>query len=190
MIRAFLGIGLPPEVRSRIAVLQFLLPLPRRVEAEDFHLTLCFLGEVPERVLVALDEALQGLRQVPFDLALRGVGMFGGAAPRAVWAGVEPSEPLARLQTKVERMARMAGASPSAQKFVPHVTLGRFSPPAPDAAIRLERAVAGEALFRAGPFGVDEVVLWRSHAAPRGVARYEVLAAYPLDPREVSGGWH
>lgn len=180
MIRAFLGIALPPEVRSRLAVLQFLLPLPRRVEAEDFHLTLAFLGEVPDAVLIALDEGLQGLRQAPFDLELRGVGIFGGAAPRAVWAGVAPSEPLMRLQAKVERLARQAGAMPETRKFLPHVTLGRFAPPAPEVAMRLERMVAGEALFRAGPFGVEEVVLWRSHAAPRGVARYEALAEYPL----------
>lgn len=180
MIRAFLGISLPPDIRSRLSVLQFLLPLPRRVEPADFHLTLCFLGEVPDAVLVALDEGLQALRQAPFDLELRGVGIFGGAAPRAVWAGVAPREPLMRLQTKVERIARQAGAAPEARRFLPHVTLGRFAPPALDAALRLERMVAGEALFRAGPFEVAEVVLWQSHAAPRGVARYAALAEYPL----------
>ncbi len=181
MIRAFVGIALPPDVRSRLSVLQFLLPLPRRVEPEDFHLTLAFPGEVPDDVLVALDERLQALRQARFEVALRGVGMFGGAAPRTVWAGVEPCEPLMRLQAKVDRLVRMCGAMPDARRYIPHVTLGRFPPPAPDAALRLERAVVGEALFRTGPFEVAEVMLWRSHAAPRGVARYEALASYPLE---------
>ncbi|MFN3616201.1 MAG: 2'-5' RNA ligase family protein, partial [Rubrimonas sp.] len=58
-------------------------------------------------------------------------------------------------------------------------TLGRFPPPPPADAIALERAVAGEARFRAGPWRVDEVVLFRSHLTGRG-AWYEPLARYPL----------
>ena len=49
MIRAFLGLDLPEEVRSALAVEQFLLPLPRKVDPGQMHLTLVFLGEVPDR---------------------------------------------------------------------------------------------------------------------------------------------
>ncbi|HMO70432.1 MAG TPA: 2'-5' RNA ligase family protein, partial [Paracoccaceae bacterium] len=88
MIRAFVALLPPPDIRSRLTVLQFLLPLPRRVETADLHLTLAFLGEVPDAVLSGLDEGLSRLRMAPFDIDLSGVGLFGGARPRSAWAGV------------------------------------------------------------------------------------------------------
>lgn len=179
MIRAFIALDVPPEVRSRLTVLQYLLPLPRRVESADFHLTLAFLGEVPDSVLIAVDEGLSALRQTPFEIALKGMGLFGGSRPRAAWAGVAPCEPLDRLQAKVERIARQAGAEAEARRFVPHVTLGRFVPPGPEDALRLERTVVAEALFRTGPWTVDAVTLCRSNRRGEG-ARYDTLASYPL----------
>lgn len=179
MIRCFVALELPQALRARLSVLQFFLPLPRRVEPEDFHLTLTFLGEVPDAVLVAVDEGLQALRQSPFEIALQGVGLFGGARPHAAWVGVAPSEPLSRLQAKVDRIARQAGAQIENRRFVPHVTLGRFRPPQPDDTLRLERAVVQEARFSEGPWPVEEVSLFRSHAGGEG-SRYEVLARYPL----------
>lgn len=179
MIRAFVALPVPPEVRSRLTVLQFLLPLPRQTDPDQFHLTLAFLDDVPDSVLAALDEGLSALRQAPFDLLLSGVGLFGGARPRAVWAGVAACEPLDRLQAKVERIARQAGAEIPAQKFRPHVTLGRFPPPPSEDAMRIERAVAGETGFRAGPWQVDAVVLYQSHLRRDGPVHDE-LARYPL----------
>ncbi|MGQ0564293.1 MAG: RNA 2',3'-cyclic phosphodiesterase [Gemmobacter sp.] len=178
MIRAFLALALPPQVRSRLEVLQHLLPLSRAVDPDTFHLTLVFLGEVPDPVLVALDDDLQRLRLPPFDLTLSGVGLFGGGKPRAAWAGVAPSEPLTRLQAKLDHAARMAGALPDARRFRPHVTLGRFAPPDPEDRLRLERAVVAQAGFAAGPFVVDEVTLYRSHLTRSG-SEYQVLATYP-----------
>jgi RNA 2',3'-cyclic 3'-phosphodiesterase len=179
MPRVFLALTLPSEIRSALTVLQFLLPLPRRVEPETFHLTLAFLGEVPGALLHDVHDALEGVRSPAFALTLQGVGLFGGAKPRAAWAGVAPCAALDRLQAKVEFAARRAGAPPEARRFVPHVTLGRFAPPPPDEAMRLERAVAGQAGFAAGPFAVTEFLLMESHLSAKG-SRYDDLARYPL----------
>lgn len=179
MIRAFIALPLDEALRSRLAVLQFLLPLPRRVEPADFHLTLTFLGEQPDPVLAAIDEGLQTLRQAPFSVEVAGAGLFGGARPQVAWAGVLPSEPLDRLQAKCDRIARAAGVAVDSRRFRPHVTLGRFPPPAPEDALRLERAVAAEGAFRAGSLPVREVVLYQSHPG-RTAPRYEELASYPL----------
>jgi RNA 2',3'-cyclic 3'-phosphodiesterase len=179
MIRAFLGLELPQAVRGALQVQQFLLPLPRKVEPEKLHMTLVFLGDCPELALDAAHEGFEALRETGFPLSLQGLGLFGKDKPHCAWAGVAPSPELMRLQTKVETIARRAGCPIDARKFVPHVSLGRFSSPPPIEAARLERAVAMGAGFRTEPWQVTDLVLWQSHLMRRG-AHYQVLTRYPL----------
>jgi 2'-5' RNA ligase len=179
MIRAFVAVDLDDAMWSALAVQQFLLPLPRREPVENLHLTLTFLGEVPERQLEEVHEALSDLRLPAISLALAGLDMFGGDRPRLVYARVVPDEALLRLQRKVEGTARQAGVQTEARRFVPHITLGRFRPPGAEGAMRLERAVVEQAGFRAGPVPVREIVLFESIRL-RDAARYGVLARYPL----------
>jgi RNA 2',3'-cyclic 3'-phosphodiesterase len=179
MIRAFLGLDLPPEVRGACQIQQFLLPLPRKVEPDTLHLTLVFLGDCPEPALEAAHEGFQGLRLPGFSLSLQGFGLFGKAKPHAAWAGVAPSAPLMHLQAKVETIARRAGCPIDARTFLPHVTLGRFPPPNPADTARLERAVALGSGFKTEPWEVTELTLWESHLSGK-VPRYDVLARYPL----------
>ncbi len=179
MIRAFLGIDLPANVRGALQVQQFILPLPRRVQPETFHLTLVFLGDCPEPALEAAHEGFEALREPAFALTLQGLGLFGKSRPKVAWAGVKPSPELTHLQAKVETIARRAGCPIDARNFMPHVTLGRFPPPAPPDAARLERAIALGAGFTAGPWEVRHLTLWRSHLGGKG-AHYDVLTTYPL----------
>jgi RNA 2',3'-cyclic 3'-phosphodiesterase len=178
MIRAFLALDLPDHIRSTLAVQQFLLPLPRKVDPAQFHLTLAFLGEVPDAVLEGVHDAMQTLRLPAFDLTLQGIGHFGGARPQAVYVGARATDALLHLQSKVETAARRAGADIPRTRFVPHVTLGRFATPGPTDLPTLERAIVAGAGFRADPFPVREVVLYRSITGTR--PRYEDLARYPL----------
>lgn len=180
MIRAFVALELDAALRSALAVQQFLLPLPARVPVENLHLTLCFLGEVREQVLEEAHERLADLRLRGFELELAGLGLFGGDRPRLVYVGVVANAALTGLQRKVERAARLAGIDLEARRFFPHVTLGRFRPPAIAEALRLERAVAEQGGFRAGAMAVREFVLFESHLNRNG-ARHEVLARYPLE---------
>lgn len=179
MIRSFLAIALPDPVLSALRVQQFLLPLPRKVEPETFHLTLVFLGEQPENVLEAAHERFEGVRVPPFDLSLHGLGLFGGAKPRVAWAGVAASEPLLRLQAKLEQAARQAGITVEARKYSPHITLGRFTPPPQEDTFRLERAIAQGMDFRTEPLTVSDFRLYRSHQTHRGSV-YDELFRYPL----------
>jgi RNA 2',3'-cyclic 3'-phosphodiesterase len=178
MIRAFLALDLPASVRSALAVQQFLLPLPRKVDPLQFHLTLAFLGDVSDRVLEGVHDGMCTLRLPAFDLALQGIGHFGGAKPRAVYAGVQANPALSHLQTKVETIARRAGCDLAHTRFVPHVTLGRFPPPMPADLPTLERAIIAGAGFQLDPFPVRAVVLYRAVQGTR--PRYDDLARYAL----------
>ncbi|WP_050526149.1 RNA 2',3'-cyclic phosphodiesterase [Pseudorhodobacter aquimaris] len=178
-MRVFVALNVPEDVKSQLAVQQFMLPIPRKTARDQFHITLAFMGDLHDQALEALDEGLTDLRMDAFDLSLAGFGLFGKARPNSVWAAVAPSEPLARLQAKVARAGRLAGAEIPARKFTPHITLGRFAPMGIEEAAPLERAVIAGAGFRAGPWAVDEMILFRSTLTADG-PRYDVLAQYPL----------
>lgn len=180
MIRAFLAIDVPDEVRHRLSLLQYLLPLPNPVDAENLHLTLSFLAEQPDHVLEAVHDALTALHLPQFALTIKGVGLFGGAKPRLVYAAVQPDDGLMRLQTKVETATRRAGVAIPSQRYVPHITLGRFKPMPPDAVMALERALVEHAAFHCAPFTVTKYSLFASHTGPKG-GWYENLADYPLN---------
>jgi RNA 2',3'-cyclic 3'-phosphodiesterase len=178
MIRAFVAIPLPPEILARLAALQHMLPLPRRVPEENLHLTLVFLGELAEPLAVEVHEALEAVRAPRITVTLRGADTFGGDRPRTVFAGVAPEPALDRLQAKVETAARRAGATVERRRFVPHVTLARLRPGSADAPA-LERAILDTAGFAPGSFEADRFTLFRSHLG-HGRPHYEPLAEYPL----------
>ena len=187
MMRAFLALPLPEPLVQRLMLVQQMLPLPRpaarAVAPENLHLTLVFLGEQPEPVLVDLHHALERLSVPGFALRLRGIDGFGGQAPRSLHAGCAPCPGLEHLQRKLTNAARGAGIALERRRFVAHVTLARLNwrQLAPPEAERLSQAVAGAQDFSAGPAMIEAFALFRSHLGRSG-AHYEELARYPLAP--------
>ncbi len=129
-MRLFVGLDLPDGHRQRLAALCGSLAGARWTAPENFHLTLRFIGEVPGHVAEEIDHALAAIRARSFSLALSGTGLFNragrqGTIPSALWAGIERSEPLERLQSKVETALQRIGLPPERKRFQPHVTLAR-----------------------------------------------------------------
>lgn len=178
MIRAFAAIALPEAVRFDLMLLQQGLPVPRPVAPESLHLTLVFLGELPEPALADADLALGRIRAPGFEVALKGLGLFGGARPRAVYVGAAENPDLRHLQAKTAAAARAAGLAIEARRFVPHVTLARLAPGRLDRT-RLERFVAARGDYAAPRFEAADFRLYRSRLAAAG-ASYDELARYPL----------
>lgn len=178
MLRLFVALDFPDDIRRRLAGLGGGVPGARWTEAENLHLTLRFIGEVPDDLAGDIDAALADVAAPAFELTLDGVGVFGsGRASRVLWAGVERSEPLVHLQAKIESALVRAGLEPEERRFTPHVTLARLKDASQD---RIGRFIAERGLFRAGPFPVDHVTLYRSHLGRTGPV-YEAIAEYGLD---------
>lgn len=177
MIRLFVAVNFPEDVRERLAGLQGGVPGARWSEPDALHLTLRFIGEVPEDQAHDIDAALAEVQAPAFPLTLDGVGSFGhGRGARLLWAGVERSEALAHLAAKVESALVRTGLPAEERKFTPHVTLARLRDANAD---RVARFLSERSFFRAGPFLVDHVTLYRSHLG-KGGSVYEPLASYPL----------
>lgn len=94
----------------------------RPVPAENIHLTLAFLGTVPdERVSEAMAVRV---RQPSIAIASDFLGSFRGA--RVAWAGIEPvPEDLTTLYHLLAAELHVRGFTLEERRFVPHLTLVR-----------------------------------------------------------------
>src|SRR5207248_8222181 len=112
MLRLFVGIGFPPELKLRLSLLCSGLPGAKWVDPGNLHLTLRFIGEIAEDVAADVDEALARLKAHPFTLQLAGTGIFGGNKPRALWVGVARDPALVSLRDKIEQALIRTGLEP------------------------------------------------------------------------------
>lgn len=178
MLRLFVGLDLPQDVRQQLALLGRGLPGARWLDPATYHVTLAFVGEIDEGMAEDLDRELATVRGKSFDLKIGGVGSFdSGGRLRALWAGVELSETLAVLQGRVASACQRAGIELEKRKFKPHVSLARFREPPPRN--RLGDWLETHALLSIPAFPVRAFVLFESHLGGEG-AHYEPLASYPL----------
>jgi 2'-5' RNA ligase len=177
MIRLFVGVPLPEDVRLGLAALCTGVPGAKWVAEENFHVTLRFIGEVPENEAEDIHHALEGVRTRRFDLVLSGVGHFETSGQvRTLWAGVEKNAELVALRDRIESALVRSGLEPEGRRFTPHVTLARLKD-APTA--RVSGFLAANSLFRAGPVAVDQFTLFSSFPRSSGPI-YHAEADYPL----------
>jgi len=176
MLRLFVGIGFPPELKLRLSLLCSGIPNARWVDPGNLHLTLRFIGEISEDVAADVDAALARLRARPFSIRLAGTGVFGGERPRNLWVGIERHPDLMTLHDKIEGALTRAGLPPEPRKFSPHVTLARLQNPPFD---KVAEFLAAHARFRAEPLSVNAFSLIASYPTKAGSV-YEDQADYPL----------
>src|SRR5438045_5747146 len=126
MHRLFVAIRPPEPIRDlRIDAMDD-SPDFRWQDEEQLHLTLRFVGEVDRPVADDLAGALGGVRVGRFSARINGVGRFEQRNSGALWAGVEPKEPLTALAAKVERVCQSVGLEPERRAYHPHITLARW----------------------------------------------------------------
>lgn len=188
-LRLFIAVELPEEWLAALARVQEALRAAgldalRWTRPEGIHLTLKFLGEVPEERLAGVVQAMTraAARARPFTLRLGQLGAFGGPQrPRVLWAGVEGElEALTRLWRALEAEVRPLGFPPERDTLAPHLTLARVPEPAQrEVAGTLANVLPRVALPELPPLNVAAIALMRSLLGPGG-ARYQRLAVAPL----------
>jgi 2'-5' RNA ligase len=133
-MRTFIAIEIPEEMKRAIAEVQAQLKVSGAdanwTRPEGIHLTLKFLGEVPEEnvseITAALVSAAEGRGR--FHLQAAGTGVFPNEkAPRVVWIGISGElDKLMGLQISVEEQMVRLGFQQEDRRFKPHLTLGRI----------------------------------------------------------------
>ena len=180
MTRVFVALSLPEATRASLAAIQAQLNAGRIVDEENLHLTLLFLGDQDDEALGDLHDALTAIASPGLVLRIPGLGSFGGARPRALWAGIAPDPALSALHRAMKGAARRAGLAVEARKFKPHVTIARFGHGFAEDE-EFQRFVAAHAGLSLPPFEIRQFSLFASTLRPDGPV-YEELAAYPLLP--------
>jgi 2'-5' RNA ligase len=154
----------PPDVVQHLAQAARGL---RTTDVGQWHVTLAFLGQVPDAAPLVPVLAAAAAGTPPLDLQLSGSGLWRGQG--VVYAGLAGDlDGLHGLAGRVADACRAAGVRVEDRPYRPHLTVARRAP-------RDAGLLAG---YLGPPWTAAEVELVRSRLGQRAV--HEVLERFPL----------
>ncbi len=129
MVRAFIALDIPDEIKDYIYDLQRKLSTPaaklKWVSKKHLHFTIKFLGEIKDSKVPIIVERLSKIERRPLKVKLSRIGFFPDENfIRVVWLGIDPEEVVNKVQQDVD--AELLDEFPDDQKFLSHITLGRI----------------------------------------------------------------
>jgi len=131
-MRLFFGLSLPPEIRAAASACageaQRIIP-GRYALAENYHITLAFIGEVPEeRLPDALTVLTDSIAAFPAPrITLLAPGHFGRAQNGILILRAASEPPLEPLHDALVNNLTAAGLPADPGPFSPHITLARHA---------------------------------------------------------------
>jgi len=179
-MRTFIAIEIPDEIKKEMAKVQDELKRSGAdagwTRPEGIHLTLKFLGEVPEAKIEEIKKALVQAAETTsrFRLKIAGAGTFPNPKnPRVVWLGVSGDiDKLSALQGSVEKSMMAMGFDREERAFSPHLTLARIKYLRPQ--YSWQKAIDSIKDIRLAEFDVDYVNLMKSDIKPSGAVYTEI----------------
>ena len=176
--RLFFGIRPNPAIRDALIDTMEGIENARWQDDDQLHLTLRYVGEVDGPVANDLAETAQSVVFAPFSLSISGCGVFErkGIA-RTLYARIGSSEPLDRLQKRIERVCQACGLEPERRKFHPHITLARLNSSSGPLIEYLQRQSA----LSLGPWQVEAYILYESRWRDQG-SLYQPVVTYAAKP--------
>ena len=185
MPRLFLAFDAPTAVRAAVGALRQDLPGVRWTKADQHHVTLRFLGEIPGETIPALQDALSTVRAPAFEIQATGLGTFprrpsARHPAQVLFAALVPLTPLVDLKQAIDAaLDPVLGPDlESAQRgFSPHLTLARFRS---DPGAALTSYLQANAGFSSDVWPVTEFSLYASALGPEG-ARHTATGPLAAD---------
>jgi 2'-5' RNA ligase len=189
LIRSFIAIELPEEIKTELKRLQSTLKAVNSswlkwVSPDSIHLTLKFLGDITgdkiEEITTAITDASNDIG--PFYLKLDGLGVFPNQKRiQVVWVGLSGDlDKLSKLQKQIEDNMAILGYPEEDREFTPHLTLARvrFQPP-PAELQKFTQLLTSTKFDGVYQMEVKAVNLMRSQLTPQG-AIYSQLNSVAL----------
>ena len=143
------------------------------VPVENLHITLKFLGMVPEPEVVLIGQVMDQVipHCSPFQLQLEGFGCFS----QALWLGVAEQQELQRLAGELDKALSVIGIPRERKPFRPHVTVARLRA---NARLKISELQARHGRRQWGTQHVEAIHLYESLTLPEGACyrqRHSVL---------------
>lgn len=174
--RVFTGLAIPNEVATLLHPLQQGLPHVTWTKGYNFHITLNFLGRLEGPTLQHCIEVLHEIAAKTFSIRLEGTGYFKS---RALWVGVEPTDPLHDLKAKIDSLLLPLGIELDPKPFRPHLTIARLRKTIPEEKLAEYLEQTKDFCYSSIPY--NEFILFESRSTDHGT-HYQPLATYPLLP--------
>lgn len=184
-MRSFVGIPLPPEIRREIASAvgkyRHLADGVRWVAEENLHVTLKFLGDLPDAGVARMETDLAAVASTdrPFSLEIGATTAFPDPRrPRVVVIACEGDvAALKRLAAEIETRARVVGVAAERREYRAHITIGRVKDGRK--AGGLPRFLVALKDARWGSVTVEAFNLYESFLQREGSV-YRVIRSFPL----------
>jgi RNA 2',3'-cyclic 3'-phosphodiesterase len=133
MIRAFIAIDLSHEARKEISRIQDVLKAVdaniKWVDPETIHITLKFLGDIPEDKIPQISAGLENITKTfePFEITLDKLGVFPKwNFPQIIWVGInDKNDVLSGITADIDKFLREIGFETAKREFKAHATIGR-----------------------------------------------------------------
>lgn len=128
-MRLFIAIEFSEEIRAELEKSEALV---RRAcergsftRPEHFHLTLIFLGQVPQKRTREIVHWMDACAGPSIPITIGRLGRFKRREGDILWRQIEADAELFRLQGALESSLRFGGFSLEMRDYKPHLTLGR-----------------------------------------------------------------
>jgi len=175
MVRAFLALELTGEIRDRLMVAQDILRTCSArmtfVEPANIHITLKFLGEVDDRLLPRVMDAVRTIPFTPFDVEVGNVTVNNPKRPFTVWCSISDAGKGEELFRQIENALVPLGFGRETRRFTPHATLARIRDPDPSLFAVL-KTMEGKTY---GTCTIGGIKLKKSTLMPRGPVYEDLL---------------
>ena len=125
-MRAFVAVDLPVELHEKIAEIQLKFNefKFKFVNPELVHITMKFLGEVPENKIPDISRALDNVKCGPFSSHVKGIGVFPKPKfAKVIWLGCDGNFDV--LYEQIEKSLSSFEMEPTLHRFSAHATLAR-----------------------------------------------------------------
>ncbi|MDW7730930.1 MAG: RNA 2',3'-cyclic phosphodiesterase [Methanolobus sp.] len=174
-MRVFVAVDLPEELHPKIADVQSKFGdfKFKFVNPDIVHITMKFLGEVPEEKIESISKALDSISCEPFETLIKGLGVF--PKPRfakVIWLGCEGN--FEQLHRSIEESLLPFEFAKDLHSFSAHATLARVKYLPKKKKEDFMQLLDELKDVEVGPMKVDAIRLKKSTLTPEGPV-YETL---------------